>query len=326
MIFYEWKKKVTFHVCLIMSLLILTSCTQLCLNSPELGSKALPIEFYLESPDILNTDEIAVENLENCIEKNSGYRVHFNYATDEKALITAMSRGNAQFALMSSLSYIGASEKTPLQSILLLLKKESPFTRSIILGKSSTWKNYLIKTALPLNVYSFQNEHTLNFFNNSTVAYTHPESDVGFLIPRMYFLQRNIFPSSAIFVGNYDSVLQAIEENLATIGALSETFLEKKFPNSVPFQIGSQIGHFTILGISQSIPLKVIVENPKIPLDISKSLINGLEICVQENNSDFKKIFDADGIQKSNEKSFSFTKELYNFQQENIRILTPRIP
>ncbi|KAB8031970.1 phosphate/phosphite/phosphonate ABC transporter substrate-binding protein [Fluviispira multicolorata] len=322
--FNSLKAKTIFHLYLIISIVLLTSCTQMCFNSPELGSKALPVEFYLESSEFLHVDETAVTNLENCIENKTGYRIHFNYATDDKAVISALSRGNAQFALMSALSYVGASAKTSLRSILVLLNKGSPSTRSIIIGKTSVWKSYLNKSGLSLNIFTFQNENTVLFFNNSTIAYTTPESDVGFLVPRMYFLQRNIFPNSAIFVGDYDSVLQSIEEELATAGVISENFLEKKFPNSIPIKIGSQIGHFTILGVSQSIPMKVIVENPKIPIEISKSLIDGLEFCVQEKNTDFKKIFDADGIQKSSEKSFSFTKELYNFQQENIRILTPR--
>ena len=317
---------IIFNIIVPTSILINSGCTKLWLGTPELGSKALPIEFYMDSSNSLIKDDSATANLQSCIEEKTGYRVNFNYVSDEKAVISALARGNAQYGVMSSIAYVGASIRTSLKSVLIFSKKGSPSTRSVIIGNTSLWKNYFKKSGLALNAYSFHNEATLPYFNKSTVAYSTPEDIVGFLVPRMYFLQRNIFPNAAIFVGNFPSVIQAIDDNLASIGVVSENYIDNKFPNSTPIQLGSQFSNYIVLGLSQNLPGNVIVENQGNINTATPALINGIEQCSQIKSSDFKKIFDADGVQKSNEKLFTFTKELYNFQQENIRILTQRNP
>lgn len=320
------RSKIIFNI--IISILILGSpgCTKLWLGSPELGSKALPIEFYMDSSNSLAKDDAATSNLQSCIEEKTGYRINFNYVSDEKAVISALARGNAQYGIMSSIAYVGASVRTSLKSVLIFSKKGSPSTRSVIIGNTSLWKSYFQKSGLVLNAFTFHNEATLPYFNKSTVAYTNPESIVGFLVPRMYFLQRNIFPNAAIFVGDFPSVFQAIDDNFASIGVVSENYIDTKYPNSTPIQLGTQFSNYIVLGLSQNLPGNVIVENQGNLNSATPTIIQGIELCSQIKAPDFKKIFDADGVQKSNEKLFTFTKELYHFQQENIRILTQRNP
>jgi hypothetical protein len=315
-----------FNIILIFFVLSISACTKLWLGSPELGSKALPIEFYIDSVNPLIRDDSATSNLQSCIEEKTGYRVNFNFVSDEKAVISALARGNAQYGIMSSIAYVGASRRTTLKSIVIFSKKGSPSTRSVIIGKTSLWKSYFQKSGLALNAFTFHNEATLPYFNKATVAYSTPEDIVGFLVPRMYFLQRNIFPNAAIFVGDFSSVFDAIDNDLASFGAVSENYIESKFPNSTPIQLATQFSNYIVLGLSQNLPGNVIVENQSNLNNATPALINGMELCSQIKTSDFKKIFDADGVLKSNERLFSFTKELYNFQQENIRILTQRDP
>lgn len=315
-----------FHFTFLFCIFAASGCTKLWLGPPELGSKALPIEIYMDSSNSLVKDAAASAHLQSCVEEKTGYRINLNYVSDEKAVISALARGNAQYGVMSSIAYVGASERTSLKSILIFSKRGSPSTRSVIIGNTSLWKNYFQKSGLALNVFTFHHEAALPYFNKATVAYTSPESIVGFLVPRMYFLQRNIFPNAAIFVGNYSSVFQALDDNLASIGVVSENEIEMKYPNSTPIQLGTQFSRYIVLGLSQNLPGNVIVENQGNLNSATPALINGIEQCSKIKATDFKKIFDADGVQKSNEKLFAFTKELYSFQQENIRILTQREP
>ena len=308
----------------LISLFLFQGCIKFWLGAPELGSKALPVEFYLNNSNSLLNNESASASLQLCIEEKTGYRIRFNFVPDEKAVISALARGNAQYGIMSSIGYISASSRSSLKSIFIFTKKGLATTRSIIIGKTSVWKSYFNKSGLVLNPFSFQNEALLPYFNNSTVAYIDPESIVGFFLPRMYFLQRNIFPNAAIFVGNYNSILDSLDENFASLGVVSESFIDIKFPNSTPLKLGSQFSDYLVLGISQSLPGNVMAENQGTPNIISQAIIKGFDLCSQTKSSDFKKLFNADGVLKSNEKQFIFTKELYHFQQENLRILTER--
>ncbi len=318
--------KIIFNIIISIFVMGNSGCTKLWLGAPELGSKAFPIEFYIDNLNSLVKEDSTSSNLQSCIEEKTGYRINFNYVSDEKAVISALARGNAQYGVMSSLAYVGASSRTSLKSVLIFSKKGSPSTRSVIIGKTSVWKSYFQKSGLALNAFTFHNEATLPYFNKSTVAYSAPDDIVGFLVPRMYFLQRNIFPNAAIFVGDFPSVFEAINDNLAYIGVVSENYIDNKFPNSTPIQLGTQFSNYIVLGLSQNLPGNVIVENQSNLNSATPALINGMEQCSQIKASDFKKIFNADGVQKTNEKLFTFTKEIYNFQQENIRILTQRDP
>lgn len=321
--FYRRLVNSSFYI--ILFFFILTQgCVKFWLGSPELGSKALPIEFYLDNTNISMNGESAAASLQLCIEEKTGYRIHFNFVSDEKAVISALARGNAQYGVMSSIGYIGASSRSSIKSVLIFSKKGLATTRSVILGKTTVWKTNFQNSGLALNQFAFHNDSILPYFNKSTVAYIDPENIIGFLLPRMYFLQSNIFPNAAIFVGSYNSVLDALDENLATIGVVSESFIDTKFPDATPIKLGSQFSNYIVLGISQNLPGNVISENQGTSNNVTQAITKGFELCSQIKSSDFKKIFDADGVLKSNEKQFNFTKELYHFQQENIRILTQR--
>ena len=208
----------------------------------------------------------------------------------------------------------------------MLSQNGSVSNRSIFIAKAKKIKYWFKKHGYSLPSLTLPNELTLNYLNNSTIAYSSPESEVGFLVPRFYLLQRNVFPNSAIFAGNDLAVLEAIDQDLADIGIISETFFNAQFPNFVPVQVNSMPKDYFIISISPALPSNVIVQNTKNLEAISSAISVGFEHCAQEKNSEFKKIFNAESIQNSNEKLFSFVKELYIFQQENIRILTPRNP
>lgn len=319
--------KIIFYYTFFTTFILNLGCTKLWLSPPELGSKTRPIEFYMiNNLDTADYDNSSESNLQKCIEEKTGYRINFNYVSDEKAVISELVKGNAQYGIMSSIAYVGASSRSALKSILIFSERGIPSTRSVIIGKSIIWKKYFQKLGLTINSYSLNSEAILPYFNKATVAYSTPDDPTGFLVPRMYFLQRNIFPDKAIFVGNYSSVLQAIDENLASIGVVSESYINIKYPNFLPIQLATQFDNYIVLGLSQSLLGNVLVESKRNLNSATHAITNGIEQCSQIRMQDFKKLFNADGVQSSNEKLFSFTKELYEFQQENIRILTQRNP
>lgn len=301
-----------------------TSCIKMWLGTPEIGSKSFPIEFYIENTNYTK-DENTIAHLQKCIEDKTGFHLKFTYVPDEKAVLAALTRGSAHYGLTSALSYVGAATKSSLKSVLLLTKKGQATNRAVIIGKTDYWKNKLQKSKQITHLSNSNYENILSLENNLTIAYSEPESIVGFLLPRMYLLQKKIFPNAAIFTGSFLAVLDALNENLATIGVISETFFDSKFPNFSPIQIGSQFNDFIILSTSPSLPSNTIIESSGITPFASQAIVNGITDCAQKNSTEFKKVFDADGVIKSNDKFFGFTKELYHFQQENIRILTQRL-
>ncbi len=318
------KHNILIHMQIIFCLISLTGCTKMCLGHKELGSKNLPIKFYIDGSLYLTHDENAQNNFEKCLEKQTGYKVEINYTTDQKTLVNLLAHGTAQFGLMSALSYVEASESTDTISVMLLSQNGQSSNRTILLGNTSTVKKTFDQNKLKINSSTILKNEAINILNNSTIAYSSPESDVGFLVPRMFLLQKSILPESAIFLGNYDLVLQAISENKAFIGAVSESFLEEKYPNNFPIQVANQLGEFIILAITQELPHNVIAENQSFLGGFSDIIEQGFEECSLSEKTDFKKIFSSDGVIKSNDKFFSFARELYHFQKDNIRVLTPQ--
>ncbi|WP_338637233.1 phosphate/phosphite/phosphonate ABC transporter substrate-binding protein [Spirobacillus cienkowskii] len=315
-----------FIKCIVYLIIIFTfgSCTKLWLGKPELGSKSLPIKLYIDSTYSNIHANSSRSEIQNCLENKTNYRIEIHFASDDKAVVSALARGQAQYGVISAMAYMNALAKTPLKSLLIFSKNGSPSTRAVIIGHTNIWKSYFQKSGLALNAFNLNNEKIIQYFNKSTVAYTAPDNVIGFLVPRLYFLQRNIFPNAAIFVGNFSSVLQALDQNLAEVGVVSENFLDDKFSNTTPIQLGTLFSDYIVLGISQSLPDSIVVETLKNNPLATTAVIKGLETCAQVKTSDFKKLFDADGVQWSQEKLFSFAKELHNFQQETIRILTPK--
>nr|BFD32782.1 hypothetical protein GTC16762_24000 [Pigmentibacter ruber] len=305
----------------VIMLLTCSSCVKLWLGTPEIGSKSYPIEFYLANSYYLKEND-SIDNFQKCLEEKTGYHLKFNFVPDEKAVLSALQRGNAHFGLSSALGYISAAEKSSLKSVLLLTKKGSATNRAIIVGNSKFWKSLMIKSNQIKRSFILSNETIIKLNDELTMAYSDPESVIGFLLPRMFLFQKDIFPYAAIFAGSYNSVLEALNENLANLGAISESFLEKKYPNLSQIQAGVQFGDYIIIAVTPSLPSSTIIENQNVPAQISISIISGFDQCTHKNSTEFKKIFDSDGVLKSNEKLFSVTKELYQFQQENIRVLT----
>ncbi|WGL59269.1 PhnD/SsuA/transferrin family substrate-binding protein [Pigmentibacter sp. JX0631] len=302
-------------------ILTCTSCIKLWLGTPEIGSKSYPIEFYLDNSYYLKEND-SIDKFQKCLEEKTGYHLKFNFVPDEKAVLSSLQRGTAHFGLSSALGYVGAAEKSSLKSVLLLTKKGSATNRSIIVGNSKFWKNQLIKSNQLKRSFNLSNDIIIKINNELTIAYSDTESVIGFLLPRMFLFQKDIFPYAAIFVGSYNSVLDALNDNLANIGVISESFLEKKYPNLSQIQVGVQFGDFIIIAMTPNLPSSTIIENQNVPLQTSIAIISGFDQCTHKNPTEFKKIFEADGVLKSNEKLFTVTKELYQFQQENIRILT----
>lgn len=319
----NYKKNSVYFLILIIASLVTSSCIKLWLGSPELGSKSYPIELYLENKNV-SKDENIVAQFCNCVEVNTGYHLKFTYVPDEKAVLGALAKGNAHFGLASALGFIGTAAKSSVKSILLLTTQGSATNRSVVIGKTAYWKNQYKKLGHIVDQSALNHENILSLYDKSIVAYSEPESIIGFLVPRMYFLQKGIFPKAAIFVGSYTAVIDALHEDFATIGVVSESYIDAKYSHFSPFQIGSEFNEFIVLGISPSLPSQTIIEGQNIPFLAKQAIIAGFETCAQKNLTEFKKIFEADGIVKSNDKFFIFTKELYQFQQENIRVLTQR--
>ncbi len=317
------KNKFIYILFLIFFVTFFTSCIKMWLGTPEIGSKSYPIEFYIENSNF-GQDNNTISHFQKCIEDKTGFHLKFTFVPDEKAVIAALTRNSAHYGLTSALNYVGAATKSSLKSVLLLTKKGQATNRAVIVGKTEYWKNKLLNSKQINHISNLNYENLLSSENNITIAYSEPESIVGFLLPRMYLLQKKIFPNAAIFTGNFTAVLDALNENLATIGVISETFFDSKYPNFSPLQVGSQFNDFIILSTSPSLPSNTIIESAGMTNFASQAIVNGFTDCAQKNSTEFKKIFDADGVIKSNDKFFGFTKELYHYQQENIRILTQR--
>lgn len=288
---------------------ILSACSKTCVGLPEVGSKQRPVRFYMDGWTHKEDSLELFRKLSECLETASGYRVSFEIAADEKAVASALGRGEAQFGTMSGLGYVEAQTRHPLQSYLVILEKGAPSSRAVILGKTSKW--------LSIN--------SLVALNGERFAYSTPASDVGFFVPRQLLFQAHVFPEEVIFAGSYPLVLQAIERDFVLAGAVSESFIEQMWPHSTPVEAGKNLGIFAVLAVSQGLPGKVISARKDLPEKLVLAIMAGLQDCSKNSTqTEIQKIFNGDRFIPSQEEMFDFMKELQEFQREHIRVLSPQ--
>lgn len=310
---------------LFVSLFCLVACTRTCVGIPELGSKKRPVRFYLDGWNRSDESVLPFQNISACVEDRAGYRVSFEIAADEKAVASAVGRGEADLGLMTAFGSLESSESSQFQTLLVVTKRGEPSTRSVILGKTSRWRVALGSLNITLSANGLRSEQALTPINEARIVYVSPESDVGFIVPRHVLYQKNIFPDEAIFAGSFDLVLQSLSRDLAMAGAVSESYLEDKFPSAAPLQLGASVGEFSVLALSQGLPRKVIVGRNELNSHVVSSLSEALQQCSKEGSaSDIQKVFEGDGFVKANDRIFDFLRELREFQKEFVRVLSPQ--
>lgn len=307
--------------------LALLGCTRTCVGTPELGSKQRPVRFYLDGWTRKDDSLVAFSAMSRCLEENTGYRISFEIAADEKAVAAALGREEADLGYLTALGYLDASERYPIQSLLVLSKRGEPSTRSVIVGKTSRWRASLSAFGISLSPAGLRSERALSPIDGARFVYVSPESDVGFYVPRHILLQRNVFPEEAVFAGSFELVLQSISRDIAVAGAVAESFVEERFPNTTPLQVGTTFGDFVTLAISQGLPGKVVAYRQNLPQRLVPAIIAGLDVCAKNaNKSNFEKVFSGDGFFKSTDRMFDFLRELRDFQKEYVRVLSPQEP
>lgn len=304
--------------------LVLMACTRTCVGTPELGSKQQPIRFTLDGWAGERESVAVFSALTACLERQSGYRVSFEVAANERAVASALGRGDAQFGTLSAFGFVDAAERHGVQPLLVVSQRGAPSTRSVLVGKASRWRASLQSLGLSLSASGLRAEEALQPISGKRFAYTSPDSDLGFFVPRSLLLQRGAFPDEVIFAGSNEFVLQAIERDLVMAGAVAETSLERRWPEGSPYQVGSLFGgDFVVLGLSRGLPGKVVAVRRDIPVRVQDALVVGLQNCASRDASaETTLVFEGDGFQRSNTSMFDFVRELHGFQKDHLRVLT----
>ncbi len=311
----------------LITIIFLLGCTRTCVGVPELGSKQRPIRFYLDGWARTESGTEPFARFSQCIEAQSGFRVSIEIAGDEKAVSAALGRGDAQFGLMSSLGFVEASVSQPLEAEAVLAEKGVPSTRAVLIGNTNRWQESLKAIGIQLTLTGLKSEEALSPLNTNRIVYLKPESDVGFYVPRQMLFQKGIFPEEAIFAGTYPLVVQALQRDLGLAGVLSESFVEDTWPHSMPVQLGSRLGDFTVLAVSQGLPGKVLVARVGLATQMREGLRKGMDYCSKIGApAEFQQIFQADSLFQAHPRIFDFIRELHDFQQENLRVLSQQQP
>lgn len=313
--------------------LALVGCTRTCVGMPELGSKGRPVSFYVAgvSSDLEGADSLkqsaSFDATARCLEQKSGYRVSFEIVSDEKAIYSALSRGDADISLTSALSYLDFSTRVQVQALSVVALRGETLTRSVIVGKASRWRTSLSAQGLTLSAVGLKADSALRTIDSGRFVFVSPESDVGFLVPRHMMLQKNIFPDEAIFAGSEELVLQSLDRDLAIAGSVSESYIEQNYDDATPVQIGSLFGSFVTLAVSPGLPAKVVVVRQNLPQRVMYAMQSGLDECAKgADKMAMESIFGGDGFFKSSDRLFEFLREIQDFRNEFVRVLSPQEP
>jgi hypothetical protein len=109
----------------------------MCLGQPELGSKARPFQFYIDSSALLTPSTphalphtphtphtlqalhtLHRQQMTQCLETYTGFRFHFVYAQQSTSLALALAHGQTHAALTSLHGYQHAHKHIPLIRVL----------------------------------------------------------------------------------------------------------------------------------------------------------------------------------------------------------------
>jgi ABC-type phosphate/phosphonate transport system substrate-binding protein len=266
-----------------------------------------------------------IQALEECLEQKSRFRVVVEIAPDEKAIESALWRGDVQFGYLSALRYVEASSKFDALNLLVRFEKGAPSNRAVILGKAEFWRARLAELKIPVSASGLKAENALGIIDSGRFVFVSRESDVGFFVPRQLLLTREIYPREAAFAGTDELVLQALDRELGVAGAVSESIFREKFALQTPLQPGMVVGNFLVLDLSQALPGHVIVARSALSKRTRDAVANALDACSKDGASEAAaRIFGGDGFGTVSDRAFNYVRELYETQKTYVRVLNPR--
>lgn len=306
----------------LLSFVALVACTRTCVGFPEVGSKRSPVRLFLASQTPIAQDEL--RKVEQCLETESQYRVQFEVAADERAVVSALGRGEAHLAYLTPMNYIAAASKFDVKALRVRLESGSPVNRSVIVGKGSLWESHFEKHHIPRTVAGIRSESAMSLLSEGRFLFADPESDVGFFVPRHLLFLRDIFPKEAAFAGNDELVVQGLERGLATAGAVSESWLRQKYQVAQVLGPGVSIGPLWVLDVSPSLPGKVIASKADFSNKILDKILVGLEVCSARNAAKaVGEVFGGEGFGMVSERMFAYARELRDSQETFLRAVEP---
>ncbi|MBX9704150.1 MAG: phosphate/phosphite/phosphonate ABC transporter substrate-binding protein, partial [Silvanigrellaceae bacterium] len=329
--YFRWLKRVvifmksTLFLTILIALtgffLLIPGCKNFFRGSPELGSRALPISFYIDSSFLKDQEKNSqsVSALSKCLETKTGFRVKFSYSNQSKSVTQALALNEAQFGLLKSTAYVAISDKVPIQNLMILTERNSPLNRSVILGLTAKWRPLIAKRELKSQGKKNDAiESALEALNNGTIAYTDSQSISSFLVPKTYLLFKNLSPGNILFVGNESLILKSLEKGTALAGGISEAYLQNKFFPHSPSTVltaGKIIGKFIVLGVSQPFPEKLIVGRKDLAKHITAAIELGLHSCSRSHRADFYRVLFGNGVSKTNTSLLDFIYKVVHFQE-----------
>lgn len=298
-------------------------CTRTCVGAPELGSKRAPLKIGLaRGPGGLEAAKM--DRLEACFEEASGYRIQFRRVPDDRSLLSQLHAGQIQYGVVSALALIQAQERYGVKPAFVAAQRGAIATRSVVLGKASVWRRLLQEQGLPFSSASLRRETSLSALNEGRFAYTTPDSDLGFLVPRFLLLQRHAFPREAVFTGSPELTLQALRQELVLAGAVPELLLQEQFPGTGALQVAAEVGGFVALAVSQPLPTFVLAVREDFPERQLQTFSGALAECARGEFADaFKQAFGGDLLLPAAKRMFSYAQDLVEFDRQFARILVP---
>ena len=309
--FHKVTYKKTRQIHLLACLLLLCGCTRTCVGVPELGSKKRPLRIGLTTNLRTAEFDVSTQNLGNCIEKNIGYKTVFIKNPDTPTALDKLRNESLDFAAVAPLPYLNSP--AGLKILMMSTKDPQQPLRSVLLGPTEKWAHLVT----PSTVISNRNniDPMVRKQKNLRVIYTSTKSEWGFLVPRQMLLDEQIYPTEAIFAGNEDLVLQAISEDIASIGAVSSEFLQQKFAGQFRARIGTAVGKTLVLGMSGPLPTELIVFRETLTSKIQGRMETALTKCSQQFSESIEQLFYGSQFVKPKPRILLALQDIIDFQK-----------
>jgi phosphonate transport system substrate-binding protein len=201
------------------------NCTQ---QKNEANEKTLPSKTGIAKSEALTETKVAKENpaesteilkfyftpsldeklvrekgqqLLDFVEKETALKFEIHIPQNYDEMIEDFGKGNADMAIMNSMSYITAQEKYDVSAKLRVVR----FGKSTYFGQIIAHKDKGIK-----NVSDLQGK---------TIAFTDQLSTSGYLFPQKIMKQTGVKPAKTVFAGKHDTVVKMVYEGIVDAGA-----------------------------------------------------------------------------------------------------------
>ena len=236
-----------------------------------LGTRKNPIKIIILQSNQSTKSFTKPKVFSECLEKKSGYSVNISLSNSNMTVVESIGSKRADVAIAEILSYLRARQKYGVQAVLKVSHFNKTFYKSMIIVRTSDYKNKVITSVKDLKGKKF--------------GYSDESSASSFLLPASYMKDHDISPVKMIRKGSVEAAITSLVQNqVDAASGYYEGVGEKQDARHSLLTTHPDIYKSTrIIWTSNPIPNEPIIVRKDLKKEIDlKRLVIALQGCVSD--------------------------------------------